>query len=127
MGVSRPSGFPFSLNSAVDTLLKQEFDIHRAEGTKHSLIETYGIDAQPVTHENLDQWRNNFVGVQYLHEPTNLLVYGAIDDLWQNSSGEYLVVDLLIIKLQPKLKKLPNWIKIGRKVIKGKWKFTSGC
>lgn len=37
LGVSRPPGFPFALNSAVDALLKQEFDAHRANGTKHPL------------------------------------------------------------------------------------------
>ena len=93
LGIGRPPGYPFSLNSAVDKLLKQEFDVHRARGTKHPLIEKYGIDARPVEHQNLDEWRNNFVGIQYLHQPTNLLIYGAIDDLWQNSKGEYIVVD----------------------------------
>ncbi|HBA52833.1 TPA: hypothetical protein DCY68_03520, partial [Candidatus Azambacteria bacterium] len=44
-------------------------------------------------HKDLDKWRHNFTGVQYLHEPTNLLITGAIDDLWQNSKGEYIVVD----------------------------------
>lgn len=93
LGVGRPPGYPFALNSAVDTLLKREFDIHRVRGTKHPLIERYGIDARPVAHENLDRWRHNFTGVQYLHKPTNLLIFGAIDDLWQNSKGEYIVVD----------------------------------
>lgn len=93
LGVSRPPGFPFALNSAVDALLKQEFDIHRANGTKHPLIEKYGIDAQPIPHKDLDKWRHNFTGIQHLHEPTNLLIFGAIDDLWQNSKGEYIVVD----------------------------------
>jgi len=93
LGVARPPGFPFSLNSAVDALLKQEFDIYRANGTKHPLQEKYGIDAQPVPHDDLDKWRHNFTGVQYLHKPTNLLIFGAIDDLWQNSKGEYIVVD----------------------------------
>ena len=93
LGVGRPPGYPFALNSAVDALLKQEFDIHRAKGTKHPLIERYGVDAQPISHEKLDKWRNNFTGVQFLHEPTNLLIFGAIDDLWQNSQGEYIVVD----------------------------------
>ncbi len=93
LGVSRPPGFPFSLNSAVDTLLKKEFDIHRAKNKKHPLIEKYGIDAIPVAHEKLSDWRHNFTGIQYLHEPTNLLIHGAIDDLWQNSKGEYIVVD----------------------------------
>lgn len=93
LGVGRPPGFPFALNSAVDCLLKKEFDIHRSKGEKHPLIEKYGVDARPVVHENLDIWRENFKGVQYLHEPTNLIITGAIDDLWINSAGEYIVVD----------------------------------
>jgi len=93
LGVDRPPGYPFTLNSAVDALLKKEFDLHRARGTKHPLMEQYGIDAVPVPHENLDAWRHNFTGVQYLHEPTNLLIFGAIDDLWQNPLAEYIVVD----------------------------------
>ena len=93
LGVGRPPGFPFALNSAVDKLLKLEFDIHRAKGTRHPLIEKYGVDARPVPHENLSEWRNNFTGVQFLHRPTNFLVFGAIDDLWQNSRDEYIVVD----------------------------------
>jgi CRISPR/Cas system-associated exonuclease Cas4 (RecB family) len=93
LGIGRPPGFPFSLNSAVDHLLKQEFNIYRAKGTKHPLIEKYGVDAVPVSHKDLNKWRENFVGIQYLHKPTNLLITGAIDDLWQNSKGEYIIVD----------------------------------
>jgi len=93
LGVGRPPGFPFALNSAVDALLKQEFDVYRENGTKHPLIEKYGIDARPIPHNDLDKWRHNFIGIQYLHEPTNLLIYGAIDDLWQNPNGEFIVVD----------------------------------
>jgi CRISPR/Cas system-associated exonuclease Cas4 (RecB family) len=93
LGVGRPPGFPFALNSAVDKLLKLEFDIHRANGTKHPLIEKYGVDATPIPCEHLDEWRQNFVGIRFLHKPTNLTIFGAIDDLWQNSKGEYIVVD----------------------------------
>jgi len=93
LGVGRPPGFPFALNSAVDHLLKLEFDIHRAKGTKHPLITKYGVDATPVAHADLDKWRHNFTGIQFLHERTNFLITGAIDDLWQNSKGEYIVVD----------------------------------
>ncbi len=106
LGVGRPPGFPFTLNNAVDTLLKQEFDIYRTSGKPHPLIEQYGIDAQPVLHEALDKWRQNFVGVQYLHEPTNLIITGAIDDLWQNSKKEYLVVDYKATALNEKIVKL---------------------
>src|SRR3989339_1314126 len=93
LGVARPPGYPFALNSAVDYLLKKEFDIHRAKGTKHPLIEKYGIDAQPAAHEDLNIWRENFKGIQYLHKPTNLIITGAIDDLWINKNGEYIIVD----------------------------------
>lgn len=93
LGVGRPPGFPFSLNAAVDALLKQEFDAHRANGTKHPLLEKYGVDARPVPHEDLNKWRHTFTGIQFLHKPTNFLVFGAIDDLWQNTKGQYIVVD----------------------------------
>lgn len=93
LGVDRPPGFPFNLNTAVDTLLKKEFDLHRAGSTQHPLLEAYGVDARPVPHASLNAWRENFVGVQFLHEPTNLIITGAIDDLWQDSSGAYIVVD----------------------------------
>src|SRR3989344_1965574 len=56
-GVGQPPGFPFTLNSAVDFLLKKEFDAHRAVGTRHPLMENYGIDATPFDHEKLSQWR----------------------------------------------------------------------
>ena len=93
LGVDRPPGFPFTLNSAVDTLLKKEFDILRREGKAHSLIEKYGVDAVPVFHKQLDLWRQNFKGIRYLYEPANFIITGAIDDLWINSKDEYIVVD----------------------------------
>ncbi|MBU1075946.1 MAG: PD-(D/E)XK nuclease family protein [Spirochaetes bacterium] len=93
LGVGRPPGFPFALNSAVDALLKKEFDLLRKEKRSHPLIEKYNIDAMPAEHEKLDEWRENFKGVQFLHEKTNLLLHGAIDDLWINSANEYIVVD----------------------------------
>lgn len=93
LSVKRPPGYPFSLNSAVDTLLKKEFDFHRANGSAHPLMETYGVDALPFEHDDLDVWRENFKGVRYLHEPTNLLITGAVDDVWVNPEGELIVVD----------------------------------
>lgn len=93
LGIGRPEGPPFTLNKAVDALLKKEFDAHRAKGEPHPLMEQYGIDAVPFAHKEMDQWRENFVGVQYLHEPTNLLITGAVDDIWVRPGGELLVVD----------------------------------
>lgn len=93
LGTGRPPGFPFNLNNAVDRLLKSEFDAHRCAGEIHPLMASYGLDAVPADHPQIDAWRENFKGVQYLHEPTNLLVFGAIDDLWIDADGHYLVVD----------------------------------
>ncbi len=93
LGIGRPPGFPFNLNSAVDHLLKKEFDIYRAEENSHPLMENYEIDAVPFQHEEMDNWRNNFKGVQYHHDLTNFLVFGAIDDIWVNKNGELIVVD----------------------------------
>ncbi|KKS64911.1 MAG: hypothetical protein UV40_C0013G0008 [Parcubacteria group bacterium GW2011_GWA1_42_7] len=93
LGIRRPSGPPFNINKAVDTLLKKEFDIHRAQGTRHPLMEKYGVDAIPFSHEMMDEWRENFKGVQYLHEPTGLTITGAVDDIWINQNKELIVVD----------------------------------
>lgn len=93
LGVGRPAGFPFNLNSAVDALLKKEFDIHRSKQTAHPLMKHYGIDAVPFKHRQMDEWRENFKGVQYLHEPTNLIITGAVDDIWESPKGELIVVD----------------------------------
>jgi CRISPR/Cas system-associated exonuclease Cas4 (RecB family) len=93
LGVGQPPGFPFNLNSAVDFLLKKEFDVHRAKNSQHPLMAHYGVDAVPFQHPKLDSWRENFTGVQALHKPTNLLIFGAVDDLWVNPKGELIVVD----------------------------------
>jgi CRISPR/Cas system-associated exonuclease Cas4 (RecB family) len=91
--IDQPTGAPFTLNSAVDHLLKKEFDIHRKNHTPHPLMVENHIDALPFEHQLLDEWRNNFHGVQYLHTKTNFLVYGAVDDVWVNPTGELIVVD----------------------------------
>src|SRR5262245_24672618 len=77
LGVARPAGFPFNLNSAVDALLKREFDEHRKQGSAHPLMAAAGIDAVPHAHPELETWRNNFRGVRALHERTNLELFGA--------------------------------------------------
>lgn len=93
LGTKRPPGFPFSLNSAVDYLFKKEFDIHRAKGTRHPLMEEYEIDAVPFQHKDIDTWRDNFKGVRTAHKPTGLTVTGAIDDVWVTPGNELIVVD----------------------------------
>jgi hypothetical protein len=93
LGVSRPQGFPFNLNSAVDHLLKKEFDVHRVAKSAHPLMTTYGVDAIPFAHVDMDVWRENFVGVQCTNVKNNLVIFGAVDDVWINPQGELIVVD----------------------------------
>ncbi len=92
-GTRQPGSLPFTLNTAVDSLLKAEFDEYRAQGNPHPLMVKHGIDAIPFYHPELNEWRMNFKGLQIFHEPTNFIVTGAIDDVWINSHGELIIVD----------------------------------
>ncbi len=91
--VKRPDSYPLTLNIAVDALLKKEFDIYRAKKVAHPLMKSYGVNAIPFAHPHLDTWRQNFTGIRYLHESTNFLLFGAVDDVWVTPKGELLVVD----------------------------------
>ena len=93
-GVKRPPGFPFNLNSAVDALLKNEFDEYRVQQKAHPYIKEIGLNAIPFQHPDLDIWRSNFKGVSYLHKDTLLETFGAVDDLWIDlDTQEIIVVD----------------------------------
>lgn len=94
LGVGQPPGYPFALNSAVDKLLKKEFDFYRERQRAHPLMEASGIKAVPFKHEKMDYWRDALRGgIEYLHAPTNLFISGGIDDLWVAPSGELFIVD----------------------------------
>ena len=93
LGINQIPGFPFNINSAVDELLKREFDQYRENAEPHPYMVDAGINAIPYQHEKLDKWRENFVGIQYFHETSNFLLHGAIDDVWKTNEGELIVVD----------------------------------
>jgi hypothetical protein len=94
LGVARPPGFPFNLNNAVDELLKREFDAYRARGEGHPLMKSYGLDAVPYSHDELEAWRDALKrGVQILHKPTGLLVRGGVDDVWIGTDGKLIIAD----------------------------------
>ena len=96
LGLARPSMPGFALNSAVDKLLKNEFDLLRKKGQAHELMKRYGIDAVPFDHPDLPIWRDDvyqFVGASVVHQPTNFEVCGIVDDVWINKKGELIIVD----------------------------------
>ena len=92
--ITRPSTPPFNINKTIDELFKKEFDVHRKAGTPHPIMTANKLTGVvPFQHVDMDQWRYNFTGVVALHEPTNLHVFGAVDDVWVNEAGELIVVD----------------------------------
>ena len=94
LGISRPPGFPFNLNSAVDNLLKNEFDFYRNRQEPHPYINELGLNAVPFQHENIEKWRQNFTGVSYDHNRLKFHLFGAVDDIWINlENNELIVVD----------------------------------
>lgn len=94
LGTARPPGFPFNLNSAVDALLKKEFDMHRANGSTHPLMKAYKLDAVPFQDDRMDEWRDALRGgIVHIHKPTGLKVCGGVDDVWVNPKGELIIVD----------------------------------
>lgn len=91
--ITRPSTPPFNINKAIDDLFKKEFDAYRAKKEPHPIMQKGKVKAVPMQHPELDVWRHNFTGVTTLHEPTNLHIFGAIDDVWINEKEELIVVD----------------------------------
>lgn len=89
----RPPPAPYTINSAIDWLLKQEFDTHREKGTQHPIMKTFGIDCLPYDAPEIDKWRHNFTGVQHEHAASGFLVTGAVDDVWCTPENQLVVVD----------------------------------
>ena len=94
LGIGRPSTPPFSLNAAVDALLKKEFDIHRAKGTRHPMVKEYGVYSVPFEHEKIEEWRYSLRrGIQFHHQDTHFILTGGIDDVWVDPEGKLKIVD----------------------------------
>ena len=92
--VKRPPGFPFTINSEIDRLLKNEFDIHRAKHTAHPLMKAYGVEAVPFEHPKMDEWRDSLRrGITYPFPETDLIITGGVDDVWVNPKGQLIIVD----------------------------------
>jgi RecB family exonuclease len=91
--VKPPSGPPFSLNSAVDHLFKNEFDAYRGGTVVPPRLAAADLQCIPAAHPDMAKWRHNFSGVSAVHKSTGIELFGAIDDLWVDSEGTHYVVD----------------------------------
>ena len=68
--------------------------MHRANGTKHTLCDKYAINAIPLSHEKIDEWRGSLRGgITFQIEGLSAVITGGVDDMWVNPEGEYIVVD----------------------------------
>ncbi len=93
LGIDTPRSPPFSLNLAVDELLKREFDRYRETRRTHPLMRRLGLSRPPFDHPELSEWRTNNIGVQHFHAATGFLVYGAIDDVWIDDHDALRVIE----------------------------------
>jgi len=93
-GIKRPPPYPYALNQAVDTLLKQEFDSYRAKGENHPLISANNIKAKLFSNQGLlNQWRSNFSGIRFHDPDLDATLFGAVDDILEFSGGKLAPLD----------------------------------
>jgi hypothetical protein len=106
--VRRPDSLPFTLNNAVDTLLKKEFDHYRMLQIPHPLVSGKGMSFVPAQLPQIEEWRNPRKGIRYRHEGLGLELYGAVDDIWKNGQGQLVVVDYKATARQEMVTELNN-------------------
>jgi hypothetical protein len=123
LGIAQPPGYPFSLNSALDKLLKKEFDIHRANGTKHPFCDRYGIDAILLSHEKGDEWRDSLRGgITFRINGSNVVIMGGVDDMWVSPEDEYIIVDYKAAEKDSEVTLDADW----QLDISVRWRYTNG-
>ena len=97
----KPIGMPgFNLNTNTDTLLKRDLDQCRGRGPHPIMVEGGYEHLRPFEHEDLKKWESSTqfgAGPRYfnaIHDETNILFGGGLDDVWENSAtGELHIVD----------------------------------
>jgi CRISPR/Cas system-associated exonuclease Cas4 (RecB family) len=94
LGVKRPPPYAYALNSAVDDLLKEEFDTYRFKNLPHPLLLDHGIKAHLFSNQKLlNQWRNNLAGIRYFDEELQATLFGALDDVLEFDDGKIAPLD----------------------------------
>ena len=91
-----PPGQPgHPINSRVDALLKEEFDILRKDEKPHPIFKEYNLNFIPYNKldpEILAKYRNNFKGVEAKSKKTKYILFGSLDDLWFDLDTDEIVV-----------------------------------
>ncbi len=94
LGIKRPPPYPYALNSAVDALLKEEFDAYRAKNLPHPMLKENNIKAHLFSNQKLlNQWRNNFAGIRFFDPDLQATLFGAVDDVLEFDDGKIAPLD----------------------------------
>jgi hypothetical protein len=99
-GVKFPGMPGFLLNTNTDTLLKRDFDAYRGKKA-HPIMVAAGLEhLRPFAHEDIEKWESSLQfgaspnHFNTIHEETNILFGGGLDDIWENiETGELHIVD----------------------------------
>jgi hypothetical protein len=93
IGLKDPGMPGWALNTAVDELLKKEFDHYRKIQKPHPLVTKNKLNFIPFQHEKIDYWRDALRGgIAFTDTDTNLEIHGGVDDIWLNPDNDELVV-----------------------------------
>ena len=93
-GLDSPGTPGWTLNETTDRLLKKEFDVCREAQIPHRLFKENGLDhLVPFRHPDMDKWRDALRhGLMSRFENSNIILAGGVDDIWQNTKDDRLVV-----------------------------------
>lgn len=93
-GIRQPEGYPLALNTAIDSLLKAEFDEYRAKGEPHPILIEHHITAKLFGDlKRLQEWRTNVHGLRWQDPATGHTLCGAVDDILEFPDGSLAVLD----------------------------------
>jgi hypothetical protein len=81
------------------------------------------IDALPFQHPDLKNWRLSLRGgISHTCPSSGVHVHGAIDDLWESSTGDIHVVDYKVtMRYQPPSLEEPQYVRYKRQVEIYQW------
>ena len=133
-GVKFPGMPAFLLNSNTDKLLKRDFDRYRGK-EPHPIMIANGLGHLiPFDHPDMACWENSLSfgkddhHFNTLHEETNILFGGGLDDVWQNiKTGEnYILLITRALLIRELNLNLCHWMVNGRLLISVRWICISG-
>ncbi len=94
--IKRPRTPPFSINNAIDVILRREMDFYRNKiNGEHPYLKATkdNLNLKPFLHPDINNWREGYVGIVYHDENSDITLHGVVDELLENGNNEVVVVD----------------------------------